>query len=87
MALGLHPPDTNSVASQSSSSGCIGRSPCDPKSSLVSTMPWPKICSQYRFTVTRAVSGFSSLTSQRARPRRFVGAFSGSGGRNEGVAA
>ena len=45
--------------------------PCVPKSSLVSTMPRPKNCSHARLTATRAVSGFSSSTSQRARPRRF----------------
>ena len=37
---------TSSVASQSSSAGCEGISPCMPKSSLVRTSPAPKICSQ-----------------------------------------
>ena len=32
----------NSVASQSSSSGCVGHSPCWPKSSVVMTRPFPK---------------------------------------------
>jgi hypothetical protein len=32
--------------------------------------PRPKNCSQARLTVTRAVSGFAGLTSQRASPRR-----------------
>ena len=58
----------NSVASQSSNSGWVGIEPCVPKSSLVSTIPRPKSCSQYRLTVTRAVSGLSSDTSQFARP-------------------
>ena len=49
----------NSVASQSSSSGWVGGSPCVPKSSLVSTRPRPKNCSQTRLTATRAVSGLS----------------------------
>ena len=40
----------SSVASQSSSAGCDGAAPCVPKSSLVSTMPRPKICSQRRLT-------------------------------------
>src|SRR2546425_855341 len=47
----------NSQASQSSSSGCEGGSPCLPNSSTVSTMPRPKYCSQRRFTITLAVSG------------------------------
>ena len=56
----------NSVASQSSSSGCDGGAPCVPKSSLVSTMPRPKNCSHARLTATRAVSGLS-LVDQPAR--------------------
>ena len=36
------PDSRNSTASQSSSSGCDGASPCDPKSSAVFTMPVPK---------------------------------------------
>ena len=76
----------NSMASQSSSSGCVGLSPWLPKSSLVCTSPRPNKASQKRFTVTRAVSGFSSLTSQRARPRRFAGASSGSGPKTAGTA-
>ena len=59
------------VASQSSSSGCDGGVPRVPKSSLVSTRPRPKNCSHAWLTATRAVSGFSRLTSQRASPRRF----------------
>ena len=49
----------NSMASQSSSSGCDGGVPCVPKSFSVSTRPRPKYCCQTRFTITRAVSGFS----------------------------
>ena len=81
----LHPARTNSVASQSSSSGCVGGSPCVPKSSLVSTMPRPKNCSQTRLTVTRAVSGLSSLDAASARGRGgSAGASSGSGGSDGG---
>ena len=36
------PDRTNSVATQSSSSGWLGRSPCDPKSSSVFTKPVAK---------------------------------------------
>ena len=50
-----------------------------PKSSAVRTMPVPKISCQRRFTVTRAVSGFSGETSHCASPRRFGGASSGIG--------
>ena len=60
----------NSVASQSSSSGWTGNSPCAPKSSTVLTMPKPKYDCQKRFTATRAVSGLLRSTSQRARPSR-----------------
>ena len=42
------PLSMNSIASQSSNSGCVGGSPCDPKSSLVNTMPRPNRISQYR---------------------------------------
>ena len=56
-SLTSQPESTNSVASQSSSSGWLGKSPCRPKFSLVLTMPVPKSICQNRFTVTRAVSG------------------------------
>src|SRR2546427_541858 len=42
MDLMLQPRAANSVASQSSSSGCVGASPCRPKSLGVATMPRPK---------------------------------------------
>ena len=35
---------TNSAASQSSSSGCVGHSPCDPRSSSTFERPVPKNC-------------------------------------------
>ncbi len=70
MCFMLQPRSTNSVASQSSSSGCDGLSPCVPKSSDVRTMPRPKNSCQMRFTATRAVSGFSRETSQRASASR-----------------
>ena len=44
--------------------------PCVPKSSLVSTRPWPKNSCHIRLTATRAVSGFSGPTSQRASVKR-----------------
>ncbi len=44
----------NSAASQSRSSGCVGRSPWTPKSLGVATIPRPRWCCQRRFTITRA---------------------------------
>src|SRR5438093_657640 len=72
-ALTSQPVRTNSVASQSNSSGCDGGSPCDPKSSADFTIPVPKYICQNRFTVTRAISGYDGSTSHRAKPRRFGG--------------
>ena len=66
-ALRLQPDDENSVASQSSSSGCDGASPWRPKFSGVATNPRPKSCCQIALAATRAVSGLSGSTSQRAR--------------------
>src|SRR5947207_15958619 len=60
----------NSQASQSSNSGWLGGVPCVPKSFSVSTRPRPKYCCQTRLTATRARSGFSGETSQRARSNR-----------------
>ncbi len=62
----LQPRATNSVASQSSSSGCVGSSPIVPKSLGVATRPRPKWCCQSRLTITRAVSGWSGRTSHSA---------------------
>ena len=84
MAFWLQPFSMNSTASQSSSSGWDGRSPWVPKSSLVSTRPRPKRASQRRFTVTRAVRGLSSLTSQRARPSRLRRLVVGQGAEHRG---
>ena len=42
-ALRSHPSRMNSVASQSSSSGCVGGSPCVPKSAGVATIPRAEI--------------------------------------------
>ena len=70
MALTSQPERTNSVASQSSSSGWLGGSPWAPKSSTVFTSPVPKSICQSRLTATRAVSGLAGSTSQRARPSR-----------------
>src|SRR4051812_25184597 len=72
--------DTNSVASQSSSSGWLGPPPCEPKPSAVSPTPAPKCSCQARLTATRAVSGLAGSTSQRANPRRLFGTPFGSGG-------
>ena len=57
----------------------MGGSPWVPKSSLVSTIPRPKISCQNRFTVTRAVSGLFSSASQAASPSRLGIWFSGRG--------
>ena len=59
MCFTSQPESMNSHASQSSSSGCDGGSPCEPRSSSVFDRPMPKNCFQSRFIVTRAVSGFS----------------------------
>ena len=57
--LSRQPPATNSAASQSSSSGCVGASPWVPKLLGERTMPRPKWCCQTRLAITRAVSGLS----------------------------
>src|SRR2546423_537202 len=56
----------NSIASQSSSSGWLGLSPCVPRSSVVLTRPRPKYCGQIRFTMTRATVGCSLSTNHFA---------------------
>src|SRR5687768_18326540 len=55
-----HPRRTNSSASQSSSSGCVGGVPSFPKLFAVRTIPSPKCHSQRRLTITRAVSGLET---------------------------
>src|SRR5436190_4105993 len=60
--------------------------PCVPKSSNVSARPVPKSCSQTRFTIVRAVSGFCLLVIHMARPRRLLGAFLGRGFNEWGTA-
>ena len=60
----------NSRASQSSSSGCVGRSPTMPKLFGVRTIPSPKCPCQMRFTITRAGSGFAGSASHSASSRR-----------------
>ena len=52
----FHPPAISSPANQSSSSGCVGRSPWAPKSFGVRTNPSPKWCCHSRLTITRASS-------------------------------
>ena len=85
IAFTSQPVRTNSVASQSSNSGCDGHSPCDPKSSVVFTIPVPKYICQKRFIVTRAVSGLAGSVSHLAKPRRLFGAPAGSGGSTAGT--
>ncbi len=60
----------NSVASQSSSCGCVGLAPWLPKSSTVVTSPLPKNVCQYLLTMTLEVRGFLLLTSHLASSRR-----------------
>ena len=87
MALTSQPRRTNSVASQSSSSGWLGNSPCVPKSSAVRTSPTPKTDCHKRFTVTRAGSGLAGSTNQRASPSRLRGRSGDRGGNVAGVPA
>ena len=68
--LTFQPLSINSTASQSSNSGCDGKAPCVPKSSQVRTRPWPKSSFHSRLTSTRATSGLSRETIQRARSSR-----------------
>ena len=70
MCLTFQPLSINSTASQSSNSGCDGKAPCVPRSSQVRTRPWPKRSFHSRLTSTRATSGFSRETIQRARSSR-----------------
>ena len=68
----------NSTASQSSSSGCDGRFALVAE---IAERSRPARCRRRRptarLTVTRAVSGFSGETSQRAKPSRLRGASAG----------
>ena len=64
--LSFQSPSMNSLASQSSNSGCVGCSPSLPKSFVLGTMPRPKWYCQTRFTNTRAVSGLSFDAIQSA---------------------
>ena len=66
MPLMSQPVRMNSAASQSSSSGCEGDSPCEPKSSTVLTRPMPKNICRKRFTVTRGSPlPYSEYTNER----------------------
>ena len=60
----------NSLASQSSSSRCVGHSPCEPRSSSTLDKPIPNNSRQVRLTKARDVSGFPRETSQLARSSR-----------------
>src|SRR5437868_4790580 len=75
-----HPDSRNSIAIQSSNSGCDGASPCEPKSPAVLTIPLPKTSCQKRFTATREVRGFDASTIHFASPRRFLGSDESIGG-------
>ena len=59
--LSRPPESRNQAASQSSSSGWVGRSPLKPKSLGVRTSPSPKWCCQTRLTMTRHESGLSTV--------------------------
>ena len=63
----LQPDSISSTASQSSSSGWLGRLPLRPKSKTVSTSGRPKCRIQMWLTATRAVSGLSRLVIHAAR--------------------
>ena len=76
----------NSTASQSSSAGCVGRSPREPVSSSERERPEPKNRYQRRFTNTRAVSGLSAETSHWARWSRFARPLAFKAGRKFGTA-
>ncbi len=56
-------------------------SACEPKFSELLTSPFPKNLSQARFTQTRAVNGFVSLTNHLAKPRTIVAGALGKGGK------
>src|ERR1043166_8339848 len=75
MCLVLQPLRISSAASQSSSSGCVGFAPRNPKSPEVATSPRPKWCCQIQFTYTRAVSGELVLVSQSTSARRVENEF------------
>ena len=70
MCFTFQPLSTNSVASQSSNSGCVGKVAWVPQSSSVRTIPWPKNIRQRRLTNTRATSGLFGAAIQRARSSR-----------------
>src|SRR5438093_11147146 len=70
IGLNFHPRLTDSDASQSSNSGCVGGTPNLPKSFALATMPRPKWCCQIRLTITRAVTGLSFDAIQFARTER-----------------
>ena len=62
----LQPDSISSTASQSSSSGWVGRLPLRPKSKTVATSGAWKCRTQMWLTATRAVSGLSRLAIQPA---------------------
>ena len=70
IALTSQPVRTNSVASQSSSSGMRGRFALRAEVLGGLHQAGAEVVCQNRFTATRAVSGFAGSTSHRARPSR-----------------
>ena len=66
------PVRTNSVASQSSSSGCDGHSPCEPKSSTVLTSPVPNAFCQKRLTATRAGKRVCRINQPLGQPEPVI---------------
>src|SRR5262249_45690527 len=68
--LRLQPFWFSSTASQSSSSGCVGRAPLRPKSNMVATSGLPKCRDQTWLTATRAASGFFGSAIQLASALR-----------------
>ena len=65
-----HPCSIKSTASQSSNSGCVGRTPLAPKLSGVGTIGFPKTWCHTRLTHTRAVSGLRALPIDCANTSR-----------------
>ncbi len=83
IAFSRHPPLTNSPASHSSNSGCVGLAPAFPKSFGVATSPAPMWCCHSRFTITRAACApppASTSVIQFAMARRLPEYFASFGG-------
>src|SRR3954470_5075891 len=70
IALTDQPRATNSEASQSSSSGCVGFLPIAPKLLGLPAIPRPKCPCQIRLTIDRAMMLLRGLASHSAKARR-----------------